>query len=446
MQRKKIIVLDVVGLRHQHFADPDNLPHLNTLAGNGRLYSMLPPFPAVTLPVQATMTTGVPPEKHGVVANGFYFPEQYKVSFWEQADSLVQAERIWDRLKKKDPSLVTAALFMQNILYSGNDIVVTPKPMHAESGLIQWCYSKPADLYDQLCAELGPFELKHYWGPMASIGSSRWITGAAISVFQKHRPDLLYVYLPHLDYNMQRLGPDHPDIKKDLVLIDTEIGRFLSMLQKNGLGEEVVLLVTSEYVFHQVRRAIPINLTLRQEGLLSVRTIEGREYLDPEASAAFAMVDHQVAHLYIRKGKKEAVRRVLEKCEGIEQLLDADGKERLAVNHPRSGDLIAVAAKDAWFSYPWWSDQNREPFFAPHVDIHNKPGYDPLELFFDMQNKRIPTDPLLIKGSHGRPAKDPSEAVPLLVVGDPGVKMDSDATYPMTVIPELIEEILSPKK
>ncbi|MBW2349403.1 MAG: alkaline phosphatase family protein [Deltaproteobacteria bacterium] len=418
MKRKRVIVMDVVGLSPDHFESGAEIPHLRGLFENGRLYRTRTVFPALTLPVQASVTTGLAPAAHGVVANGFYFPEQYQVAFWEQASSLVRGERVWERLKAKDPSIKTALLFFQNSLYASSDVVITPKPLHTEEGLVQWCYSKPVGLYESLCQEIGAFELMHYWGPLASIESSRWIARAAVQVLDRERPDLMFVYLPHLDYCSQKMGPEVPEILDELALVDEAVGIVVEGVRDLGLYEETVFVVFSEYTFSEVRGDVSLNRVLRDEGFLRVREINGREYLDLELSPAFAMVDHQVAHVYTKPGMEAPVRRLLEDTPGVDRVMDRKEQAVEGVDHPRSGDLVAVSARDRWFSYPWWHDADREPDFARHIDIHRKPGYDPLELFFEEGTLEISRDTDLIHGSHGYPPCEARDDTVLLVSGD----------------------------
>ena len=443
MSKKRVIVIDVVGLSPDHFKQKENMPHLSALLSQGQLSSMKSVFPAVTLPVQASLTTGVHPAEHGIVANGFYFPENYQVAFWEQAASLVQSERIWDRLKIKDPALKTAVLFFQNTLFSQSDVIITPKPLHTDEGLIQWCYSKPVGFYEEICQQIGEFNLFSFWGPMASIESSRWIAKAAVETMDRIRPDLMFVYLPHLDYCSQKHAPTDPMILDELRLVDQEVGRIVQGIEDLGLADETVYIILPEYTFYEVSGDIPLNRILREKRLLEVRSIQGREYLDMELSPAFAMVDHQIAHIYTKPGYEKSVQKALEKVDGIDMLLDGEGKERFRVDHPRSGDIIAVSSRDRWFSYYWWEDRPREPDFAAHVDIHRKPGYDPLELFLEPGTTKISQDTSLIKGSHGYPAVSEEDRIPFLISGEnaAGVKIPEDLC--VTDVGGIIEKILT---
>jgi predicted AlkP superfamily pyrophosphatase or phosphodiesterase len=228
----------------------------------------------------------------------------------------------------------------------------------------------------------------------------------------------MLVYLPHLDYCTQKYGPDSPVIQQELQNIDNEVGRILSGISDAGLFNQTVFIVLSEYNFHTVQGDIPLNRILRQNDLLSIRTIHGREYLDVELSPAFALVDHQIAHIHIKTGYENAVRNILEHVDEIALLLDGKGKKQYHIDHQRAGDFIAVSAKNRWFSYYWWEDQNNAPDFAKHVDIHRKPGYDPLELFLEPDTFHVSQDTRLIHGSHGYLSKTEDDRLPLLISGD----------------------------
>ncbi|MCB2180972.1 MAG: alkaline phosphatase family protein [Desulfobulbaceae bacterium] len=418
MRKKRVVVIDVVGLSCSHLEQREAIPNISALSDSGISCNMKPPFPALTLPAQATLTTGLSPSQHGVVANGFYFPENFQVSFWEQACSLVQGKPVWQQIREENSDLSTALLFMQNSLFADCKVVMTPKPMHTEDGLVPWCYSKPVGFYEEVCRDIGEFPLYHYWGPRAGIESSRWIADAALKTLEIHGPDLMFVYLPHLDYSCQKFGPGSSEVMAELTRIDHEVGRIVAGVDALGLRDETVFVVLSEYAFSTVVDAVPLNRILRQHNLLHVREIRGKEYLDFELSPAFAMVDHQIAHIYIKDGFKKEVGAVLEKEDGIEMLLQGDGDKKLYnIDHGRAGDIIAVSKRDRWFSYYWWLDDRYAPDFSGKVDIHRKPGYDPLELFFDPETRKIPQDTKLIRGSHGYPPRAEEDFVPLIING-----------------------------
>ena len=406
---RHVIILDIVGLESSHL-DSNVIPNIANIANEGVSYKMEPVFPAVTCTVQASLLSGQYPNQHGIISNGLYDKANYAVSFWEQSSSLVQAERIWDIAKRqKTSSIKTAVLFGQNTMYCKSDIVITPRPLHMEDGMIMWCYSKPLGYYEKLKQKYGEFNLATYWGPLASYKSSNWIVQAACDTLENERPDLMFTYIPHLDYSVQRYGKNSSEAREDLKRADSLVGQIIQKTIDLGIKDNTQFIIFSEYGFNDVKLPIPLNRKLREAGLLSVRTINDKEYIDFEFSKAFAMVDHQIAHIYINNGSTDQIRRVLENIEGIERVLSAEDKKILNINHERSGDLIALANKDAWFTYYWWYDDTKAPNFAKTVDIHRKPGYDPAELFIDPNTKSIPLNPDKIRASHGRPADNITE-------------------------------------
>jgi len=271
-----------------------------------------------------------------------------------------------------------------------------------DESMIMWCYSKPPRFYEKIAEKIGKFDLTSYWGPFTSRKSSEWIEQATEFVLENARPNLLFTYIPHLDYSFQKNGTSYNNLKDDLKFVDDLVGRLIKKVSDLGIIEDTQFIIFSEYGFTNVSSDIPLNTILRENEVLSVREIEGLEYLDLEYSKAFAMVDHQVAHIYIKENYRNSVRKILEGIKGVDLILDDELKQRFRINHIRSGDLIAVSDKDKWFSYYWWYEPLKAPSFARKVDIHRKPGYDPVELFFDPTTKSIPLKGKLIKGSHGR--------------------------------------------
>ena len=436
---KHLFCFNLVGLSPALLDKLSLMPSFSKLNANGKRADMTPVFPCLTLPGQASFSTGTTPSKHGIVANGFYYRDRYEISFWDQYRSLVQAVPFWETLKKKSPEIKTATLFCQNTLYGHADIIVTPKPMHTDEGLIQWCYSKPAGKYEAICDAVGtPFNLMDYWGPLASSKASEWIMGAAIDVVKKDRPQVMVTYLPHLDYSCQKYGPDHPLVDADLAVIDTLVGQFMANLEEIGIMENSTLCMFSEYSITPVSNAVNLNTMLRKNNFLKVRTIGGRDYPDLELSPAFAMVDHQIAHIYLKpETDAHAVKMLLSDTEGVDSVLSINEQKELDIYHDRSGDLLAISDHDKWFSYYWWETPERAPDFAGNIDIHRKPGYDPLELFLDRESMKIPQTPERIKGSHGAPASgDRGMAVFMLsgagvdTINLPG-KIDMTKAFPL---------------
>jgi predicted AlkP superfamily pyrophosphatase or phosphodiesterase len=416
----KTAVLIVVGLTPDMLGP--EMPALRDWAAKRRVSTIVPPLPAVTCSSQATFYTGQMPTKHGIVGNGWYFRDDCEVHLWRQSNRLVQAESIWEAARRMDSKFTCANLFGWFNMYSSADFSITPRPMYPADGRkIPDVYTYPGDLRDTVQAKLGTFPLFEFWGPRASINSSKWIAESAKIVDELHSPTLTFVYLPHLDYNLQKLGPDNAAIASDLRAVDEICGDLIRFYESRDT--QVILL--SEYGIVPVKTPVHINRALRKAGLIQVRSELGLEVFDAGASAAFAVADHQVAHVYVNDPSKLAVARAaLENAEGIDLVLDGAGKEKYGLNHSRAGELVAVAKPDAWFTYYYWLDDEVAPDFARTVDIHRKPGYDPVELFIDpaltmpmlkvgyklMKRKAgfrdlldiIPLNASLVKGSHGR--------------------------------------------
>ncbi|MBD2775065.1 alkaline phosphatase family protein [Iningainema tapete] len=415
----KTVVLNVVGLTPKLLGK--HTPSLSQWAASGKTAAITPVLPAVTCTAQATYLTGKLPSEHGIVANGWYFRDECEVKFWRQSNKLVQAPKIWDKLRTIDPSFTCANIFWWYNMYSSVDYAITPRPMYPADGRkLPDIYTQPQEWRSPLQTELGQFPLFKFWGPNTSIDSTKWIAASAKWVEEHHNPTLTLIYLPHLDYCLQKLGPDPDLVAQDLQEIDSVCGDLIEYYQKRGAS----VIVLSEYGITKVSKPIHINQMLREHGLITVREELGRELLDAGASIAFAVADHQIAHVYVNDPSYiTKVRSLLEATDGIAYVLDETSQPKHHLNHPRSGELVAVAEPDAWFTYYYWLDDNKAPDFARTVDIHRKPGYDPVELFVDPQLKNpklkigikllkkqlgfrylmdvIPLDASLVKGSHG---------------------------------------------
>ena len=423
----KTAVINVVGLTSGLVSD--HTPFLKEWINSAARCTLDPVLPAVTCSAQATYLTGVMPRDHGIVANGWYFRDECEVKFWRQSNKLIQAPKVWERAKERDASFTCANMFWWYNMYSSVDFSVTPRPMYPADGLkLPDIYSHPSSLRSQLQEELGTFPLFQFWGPATTIKSSDWIAQATKRVVEQHDPTLALVYLPHLDYNLQRVGPGHPVIDTDLQEIDAVCNDLISFLEERGRR----VIVLSEYGINAVNQPISLNRLFRKEGYINIREERGLELLDAGASKVFAVADHQLAHVYIRdQGMVQAVKALVESVPGVAYVLDEDGKRQYGLDHPRSGELVAVSEPGAWFTYYYWLDDDRAPDFARTVDIHRKPGYDPVELFIDpkirvpklrlarrlLQKKLgfrylmdvIPLDASLVKGSHGHLTSDPLE-------------------------------------
>ncbi len=358
-------------------------------------------LPALTCPVQASFRTGKHPAGHGMVANGLFDRARRRTAFWEQSAGLVAGGRIWDRFRARGQSV--AMLFWQQSLGESVDMVLSPAPIHKHhGGMIQDCYSKPGPLYGELVRRLGaPFNLRHYWGPMASARSSSWIARATCEVMAgcPEQPDLCMTYLPVLDYDLQRYGPDHSRSLKALDELAGQLGMLRDACDRHGYE----LLVYGDYAIERCRGgAVFPNRALRRTGFLHTRTVEGRLYPDFYESRAFAVVDHQVAHVYVSNtADVDRIRDALRQIDGVAAVLapkDLDGGRLASAN---SGELVVLAAPGRWLAYPWWDRSIEEPDYAGHVDIHSKPGYDPCELFWGWPPGCVSRDADRISGTHG---------------------------------------------
>ncbi|MCA9039292.1 MAG: alkaline phosphatase family protein [Planctomycetaceae bacterium] len=453
---KPLVVLNIVGLTYEMLGE--RTPHLKRLAEEGFVRPMGTVLPAVTCSAQSTMLTGLLPRDHGVVGNGWYFRDTAEIRFWLQSNHLVKGERVYQTAKQRDPNYTTAKMFWWYNMYAPVEYSVTPRPSYPADGRKVFdSYSQPADLKNKLQEKLGVFPLFKFWGPTANIESSRWIADASIEVMRAQKPTLTLVYLPHLDYNLQRLGVSDSRIDQDISDIDTEAGRLIEAAKEQGAE----VLVVSEYAITDVSQPVHINRVLREAGYLQTRhEILGWETLDAGASRAFAVADHQLAHVYVdRMEDLKPVATLLEKTSGIERVLDRQAQEEFGIDHPHAGDLVVIAAPGAWFTYYFWLDDRLAPDYARTVDIHRKPGYDPVELFVDPEIKlpmlkmarrllqkklgfryymdMISLDAKLVKGSHGRlPAAGHEETEgPVLISSSRKIERDQIA---MTDVKEMM--------
>lgn len=456
---RPLVVINVVGLTYEMLG-PDT-PHISRVASQGFACPMGTVLPAVTCSAQSTLLTGTLPREHGVVANGWYFRDLSEVWLWRQSNRLVQGERIYDAARKREPDYSVAKLFWWFNMYADVNWSVTPRPCYPADGRKLFdSHSQPPELKDELQSRLGVFPLFKFWGPTANIASSRWIADASVDVFQSKHPSLTLVYLPHLDYNLQRIGPSDPRIREDIRAVDAEAGKIIDAAQQ--AGAEIVVL--SEYAITDVDRPIHINRILREHGFLTARReISGWETLDFGASRAFAVADHQFAHIYIqRPDDVPRVAEVLRKVDGIEHVLDRAQQATFGIDHERSGELVVVSDRRSWFTYYFWLDDELAPDYARTVDIHRKPGYDPVELFVDPQLKFpklrvarrlaqkllgfryymdvIGLDATIVKGSHGRlpdPGREASDG-PVFVCSSKRIETDY---LPMTDVKQRLLEL-----
>lgn len=412
---KKTVVIDVVGLSSSVIGE--HTPFLSKYISEANLAHIEPVFPALTTTAQSTYITGKWPSETGIVGNGWYDRTDCEIKFWKQSNKLVSGEKIWETAKKEDPNFTCLKMFWWYNMYSSADYSVTPRPNYLADGRkMPDCYSHPASLRDILQEKLGEFPLFQFWGPGANIKSTKWIADASMITDDLYNPTLSLIYLPHLDYCLQKFGPDFTKIHKELNEIDDVLKELITFYESKGA--EIIIL--SEYGISPVNKPIYLNRLFREHGLLAIREERGLELLDAGASKAFVVADHQIAHVYINDPSvKNQVLDLLRNVDGIEKILDAEGQKEFHINHERSGDLVLMAKEDYWFSYYFWLDDAKAPDYARCVDIHKKPGYDPVEMFmssklraaYKLLRKKagfryvmdvIPLDANLIRGSHGR--------------------------------------------
>lgn len=439
---KKTVVINVVGLTKRLIGE--HTPFIKSFFDKGKSSFINPVLPAVTCAVQSTYLTGTWPSEHGVVGNGWYFKDECEVKFWRQSNKLVQQPKLWDALKEEYPNFTCANHFWWYNMYSNVDYSITPRPNYLADGRkIPDIYSQPAALRDEMQSELGTFPLFEFWGPKTTINSSKWIANAALLTDKKHDPNLTLIYLPHLDYNLQRYGIDFDIISKDLLEIDTVVKNLVTHYEASGA--RIILL--SEYGITNVSRPIHLNRVLRKEGYLAIREERGLELLDAGASDAFVVADHQIAHVYCKKTNDiNNLVGLLKTVEGVEKVLYGTELKNHNIDHERCGDIVVVADKDSWFTYYFWLDDAKAPDYARMVDIHKKPGYDPVEMLTDPNDSLvmakvvgkllkkklgfrtvmdiIPLNATLIKGSHGRLTEDKDDFPILITNYDDGSLKD----------------------
>lgn len=432
-------MLDVVGLSTSIIGR--HTPFLQQYVQQHHLATVKPMLPAVTTAVQSTYVTGKWPAEHGIVGNGWYDREDCEVKFWKQSNKLVQSEKIWEKARRLQPDFTCAKMFWWYNMYSTADYSVTPRPQYLSDGRkMPDCYAHPASLRDHLQKELGQFPLFQFWGPGANIKSTQWIADASQVTDNLYDPTLTLIYLPHLDYCLQKFGPDESKISKELQEIDNVCKQLVTFYEKKGA--QVILL--SEYGINPVNNPVHLNRILRQEGLLQIREERGLELLDPGASKAFAVADHQIAHIYINDlASAKKVRNIIENVPGVAQVLDREGKRNHQLHHERAGDYILVADSDSWFTYYYWLDDNKAPDFARIVDIHRKPGYDPVEMFLN------PADPLVKAKIVGKLLKKKMgfrylmDVIPLdatLIKGSHGALPADSAYHPVLITPQALNK------
>jgi len=442
-------VLNVVGLT-KGLLGP-NTPNINAFAGRSRVATINPVFPAVTCPAQSTYLTGLVPSQHGIVGNGWYNRELAEVQFWKQSNHLVHGKKVWEELRETMPKFTCAKLFWWYNMYSTADYSITPRPMYPADGRKVFdIYTWPFSIRSEIKKDLGEFPFPTFWGPAAGVktpqgapdAASKWIAESAKWIENRYAPTLSLVYLPHLDYNFQRFGPNDPRVAEDVRAIDAIVGDLIKFYSERGVS----VMIVSEYGITEVDKPIHINQVFRIHNWLAIKDELGLEMLDCGASKVFAVADHQVAHVYVNDpSMRKAARNVLMEFLGEANVLDGAARAAAGLDHPRAGDLIAIAPEGGWFTYYYWRRGRSRAGFARCVDIHRKPGYDPVELFIDpalnfpkakiawrllkkklgfrMLMDVIPLDASLVRGSHGARPKD-SKDHPVLITQESDLAAD----------------------
>ena len=427
----RLAVLNLVGLSERLLGT--NTPHINRFIAkhSGKAQKIDPVTPAVTCSAQATDLTGKDPSSHGIVGNGWYDRTLNEHHFWKQSNQFVEGEKIWEVIRQEYPSFRCANLFWWFNMYSSADFSITPRPLYRSDGLKTFdVHAHPLEIRDDVKIALGDFPFPAFWGPRAGLPSSQWIAASAKWLEERESPELSLVYLPHLDYDLQRHGPFSTQAEQAVQELDELVGDLLSFYDSRNV--QVVIL--SEYGLTEAKKVIYPNRVLRNKGWLNIKNELGLEYLDCGGSKAFALTDHQIAHIYLNPRDTtlcNQVRREMENLEGVAQVLSGRERAIFGLDHERAGDLVLLAEENAWFAYYHWMDDSLAPDFARCVDVHRKYGYDPAELFVDpnisfpglraaskLLAKKlgfrifmdlIALDPSLIKGTHGVRPSDPRD-------------------------------------
>ncbi len=402
----------------------ERMPVLRRWRDAGGQATLVPSFPAVTCPVQVNLTTGCLPSEHGVVANGYYWRDRGEVEMWTAWNEVVERPQIWDLLHERHPGITSAVWFPLLSKGCGADTICTFAPIHNPDGTESlWCYTRPTEMYGELRDTFGHFPLKHFWGPFAGVQSTEWIVSSAIWSAERHRQQFWYIYLPHLDYATQKFGPDSPQAWEAVAQLDAQLARLEEGFARVYGAQSLLWLAASEYTVVPVDHVTYPNRVLRELDLLAINDQEGKELLDVGQSAAWAMVDHQLSHVFVRDADEQTIDRVAERFareEGIATVLRREDFARHGIDHPHSGELVLVSQPNSWQAYYWWNDNTKAPDFAHTVDIHRKPGFDPAEMFLDPVTKGISLDATLVRGSHGAPAATAAQQG-VLVASLPGV-------------------------
>jgi predicted AlkP superfamily pyrophosphatase or phosphodiesterase len=454
-----LVILNAVGLTP---ALLEYAPRLKKIAEKGWQVALRDVLPSVTMSAQATLLTGQPVDRHGIVGNGWLFRDTNEIRFWQQSNKLVQAEPFYAtarrRAAERGRKFVSAQLFWWFNQGAAVDISITPKPHYGIDGNKIFGITGTPDGYsDTLEKKIGSFPFHTFWGPAAGLPCTQWIGRCGAEVIKEKSPSLTLIYLPHLDYDPQRFGPSGCEMAKYVRELDEACGPILEAAKTAGARVWVV----SEYGHCDVNLPVYLNRALRVAGLLSVRRGPFGEQLETFLSRAFAVCDHQLAHVYVRDAEDiQRVRDLLAPLPGVAKVYVGEERAEIGLNHERSGEIVVLSEPKAWFAYPFWLDDHLAPDYARTVAIHHKPGYDPCELFFDpalrtpklsvirrvaqkkmgfrMKLDVVPLDASIVRGSHGLIASDPQRG-PLLIGDGPS---PGSSILPMTSVRDLVLQAL----
>lgn len=437
-----LVLINAVGMTSKLLA---HSPRLQTIAQKNWVRPLREVLPAVTCTAQATILTGKMPQEHGVVANGWLFRDTMEVRFWQQSNRLMQAEPLYVTAKREAEregrQFRCAKLFWWFNQGAEVDFSVTPKPHYGADGNKAFGVSgQPEGLCEGIEKSIGKFPFPSFWGPNSGIKSTAWIAQCAAKVILDHQPELTMVYLPHLDYEPQRCGPGGCDMASQVHELDKCVAPIMEAAGKIGAR----IWVVSEYGHCDVEQPVYLNRELRKANWLQVRHGPFGEQLETFASEAFAVCDHQLAHVYVKHAKTIGpIREKLAGIPGVAKTYVGEERAEIGLDHARSGEIVVLSQPKGWFAYPFWLEDRLAPDYARCIDIHRKPGFDPCELFFDpklmwpmgramrrlFQKKLgfrtlfdvIPLDASLVRGSHGLAATHEYDR-PILIADGPEPK------------------------
>lgn len=429
---RNIVFLSVPGLREKDLA---KLPALQALIQKkGTVATLTPTFPAVTCTTQTNLTTGTLPCEHGIVGNGLWFPERQKLEMWTAPNEAVLQPQLWDLIYHHPDNPRSAVWFPLHAVECGAEFVCTHKPIHNPDGSEGlWCWTRYPSMYGELMEKFGHFPLMNYWGPMVNIRSAKWVLDTASWLAKEQTPEFFYIYVAYPDYAPQKFGADSPEVDTMLAELNTLFEDLISQFTE-AYDREITWFVAGEYAFTDVNHTVFPNRILREAGLLNVRCGDGEtslptrsvtrdyevftgEVIDLDNSRAFAMCDHQQAHIYVPDKDETTIRRIaalFEGREGVDEVLVGADLMKYGLNHPRCGDVVLMSTPNSWMQYYYWQDDALAPDFARRVDIHQKIGHDCCELFFEPAMHTIPLNPSLVRASHGAAARDVAQKTVLL--------------------------------